>query len=157
MSSPSSKFTVVIPTRNRSDLAIRAVRSVVEYQGQDVQLLVSDNSTNASDIETLSEFCRDLADSRVTYLRPPQPLPMTEHWEWAMQQALNFPEASDFLYLTDRSIFKPGHLQRIIEIAQQNPGQVISYDWVTVFDHLDPIFVEKRNHSGQVIDRKSVV
>ena len=151
MSSPSSKFAVVIPTRNRSDLAIRSIRSVVEYPGPDLQLIVSDNSTNPSDIETLREFCRDLSDARVTYLRPPQPLAMTEHWEWAMQQALSRPEASHFVYLTDRSIFKPGHLQRIIGVAQQNPGQVISYDWVTVFDHLDPIFVEKRNHSGQLI------
>lgn len=151
MSSPSSKFAVVIPTRNRSDLAIRSIRSAVEYPGPDLQLLVSDNSTNACDSETLREFCRDFSDARVTYLRPPQPLAMTEHWEWAMQQALSLPEANDFVYLTDRSIFKPGHLQRIIEVAQQNPGRVISYDWVTVFDHLDPIFVEKRNHSGQLI------
>ncbi len=151
MSSPSSKFTVVIPTRNRSDLAIRSVRSVVEYQGQDVQLLVSDNSTNASDIETLSEFCRDLADSRVTYLRPPQPLPMTEHWEWAMQQALNFAEASDFLYLTDRSMFKPGELAKVIDLARQHPDQVIAYDWITIFDHLNPIFVEERGHTGRTI------
>jgi hypothetical protein len=76
---------------------------------------------------------------------------MTEHWEWAMQQALNFTEASDFLYLTDRSMFKPGELAKVIDLARQHPDQVIAYDWITIFDHLNPIFVEKRGHTGRTI------
>ena len=142
---------VIIPTRNRADLAINASRSVLSYSGADLRLIVSDNSTNEADISTLSDFCRQQSDPRVSYLRPPQPLAMTEHWEWALQQALRLSDVSHFIYLTDRSMFKPNEVGRIIELARQNPDKVISYDWVTIFDHLSPILVEERTHTGQVI------
>jgi hypothetical protein len=149
--SSTSKFAVLIPTRNRSDLAIAAARSVLECAEPHLRLLISDNSTAVHDQATLSEFCRAVGDARLTYLRPPEPLAMTEHWEWAMQQGLSLREVGHFVYLTDRSVFKPGYLQKLIELAREHPAQVISYDWVTVFDHLEPIFVEKRNHTGQTI------
>lgn len=151
MNGAYKKTAVIIPTRNRADLAINAARSVLSYGGKDLRLLVSDNSTNQADISTLAEYCGQLSDPPITYLRPPQPFAMTEHWEWAMQQALNLSDVSHFIYLTDRSMFKPNEVGRIIELSRQNPDRVISYDWVTVFDHLNPIQVEKRTHTGQVI------
>ncbi|MDQ3472710.1 MAG: glycosyltransferase [Acidobacteriota bacterium] len=151
MHSSYTKTAVIIPTRNRADLAINAARSVLGYGGDALRLLVSDNSTNEADLTTLAEFCRQLSDPRVTYFRPPQPFAMTEHWEWAMQQALNLADASHFIFLTDRSMFKPDEVGRIIELSRQNPDKVVSYDWVTIFDHWNPIFVEERTHTGQVI------
>ena len=155
MNSSYTRTAVIIPTRNRADLAISAARSVLSYTGEDLQLLVSDNSTNQADIAPLANFCGQLEDARVSYLRPPQPFAMTEHWEWAMQQALSLSNVSHFIYLTDRSMFKPNEVGRIIELARQNPDKVISYDWVTIFDHLNPILVEQRTHTGQVIPVKA--
>ena len=115
MNSSYTKTAVIIPTRNRADLAINAARSALGYQGEDLQLLVSDNSTNEADIKTLADSCRQLGDPRVLYLRPPQPFAMTEHWEWAMQQALKLSNVSHFIYLTDRSMFKPNEVGRILD------------------------------------------
>jgi hypothetical protein len=142
---------VVIPTRNRADLTINAIRSVLGYAGNDLRLLVSDNSTNEADLQTLAQFCEDLSDARFTYLRPPRSLAMTEHWQWAMEQALQLSDVSHFIYLTDRSMFKPGELAKVVDLARQHPDQVIAYDWITIFDHLNPIFVEQRGHTGRTL------
>jgi glycosyltransferase involved in cell wall biosynthesis len=150
--SPSGKTAVVIPTRNRADLAMTAIRSVISQPVSELQLIVSDNSTDDANRTVLEDFCRQLADPRVVYVRPPNALPMTAHWEWAIHQALALPDLAHVVYLTDRSMFKPGELAHIIELARRNPGKVISYDWVTIFDHLDPILVEQREHTGRVID-----
>src|SRR4051794_10821383 len=97
---------VVIPTRNRADLAINAIRSVLTQPGCDVQVLVSDNSTTDEDAGTLIRFCEQLKDERLRYIRPPESMSMSVHWEWAMQQALHLYSANHFSYLTDRMIFR---------------------------------------------------
>ena len=147
-----SETVVIIPTRNRADLAISAIRSVLNEPVDDVRVLVSDNSTAESEKIALADFCRQLLDPCLLYVVPPEALVMTEHWDWAMQPALQLPRADHFIYLTDRSIFRPGALASIIEISQRNPDKVVSYDWVTIFDHLDPILVETKHQTGRVVE-----
>lgn len=129
MSTNDSKdVVVVIPTRNRADLAINAIRSVLDQGIDGGWLIVSDNSTAESEKTALADFCRELSNPRLRYVAPPAPLAMTEHWNWAMQHALQLPEVDRFIYLTDRSMFKPGELAAIIRIAELNPDKVVSYE-----------------------------
>lgn len=104
---------VVIPTRNRAAIAMNAIRSVLDQPIDNVQVLVSDNSTAGRDREDLTNFCSELADPRLRYVRPPQSLAMPAHWEWPIQQALPSFEASHFLYLTDRMMFRTGVLKAV--------------------------------------------
>lgn len=148
----STETVVVIPTRNRADLAMNALRSVLEQPVDDLHLIVSDNSTIKGDRSALEAFCQQISDPRLLYIEPPTPLSMTEHWDWAMREALHRFDASHFLYLTDRSVFKPGVLRDIVKFANQYPDKVISYDWVTIFDHLSPIIVERQPQTGQLVE-----
>ncbi len=77
---------------------------------------------------------------------------MAEHWNWAIGEALRRYEANNIIYLTDRSLFKPGALSKILNLAEQHPETVISYDWVTVFDHLLPITVERQPQTGELLE-----
>jgi Glycosyl transferase family 2 len=147
----SRETVVVIPTRNRADLAIKAVRSVLDQPVNGLQVIVSDNSTIEADRSSLKRFCSRQADPRLLYLAPSKPLSMTEHWDWAMGQALERYSPGNIIYLTDRSLFKPGALSQILTLAKQHPGKVISYDWVTIFDHLRPITVEQQPQTGQLL------
>src|SRR2546422_2354060 len=99
---------VVIPTRNRPDLAMNAIRSVLQEPLVDVHVIVSDNSTTEADRSALAGFCARLSNARLLCIAPPRALPATEHWDWAMHQALQRYDAGHFIYLTDRSVFKPG-------------------------------------------------
>ncbi len=150
-----SRFTnllIIVPTRNRADLAINAICSVLEQDGSHVQVLVSDNSTQVEESRKLAEFCRGLPGDRLSYIQPPEPLPMSRHWNWAIEQALQRSTASHFVYLTDRMIFRPGELHRLVEILEAFPDRVVSYNHDRIVDHVRPIRVQQFPWTGQLFE-----
>src|ERR1044072_4237520 len=104
---------VVIPTRNRPDLAITAIESVLTESAGNLSLLVSDNATSEAAHQKLAAYCNGVSDPRLILVSPPEHLSMAAHWEWAMNQALRNTAATHLIYLTDRSLFKPGELAKI--------------------------------------------
>ncbi len=51
-------IVVVVPTRNRAQLAMNAVRSVLEQPVENVAVMISDNSTLESERDELSRLLR---------------------------------------------------------------------------------------------------
>ncbi|MFL6209377.1 MAG: glycosyltransferase family 2 protein [Pyrinomonadaceae bacterium] len=151
MSTSFQGLTVVIPTRNRSDLARRAIQSARAQPGGALRVLVSDNSTEQTEIERLQQFCAQLKDARLQYVRPPAPLAMSAHWDWAVQQALRS-DSSHFTILTDRMVFKQGQLKTVVDIARQYPAQIICYMHDKVHDFAAPFTVEQYNWTGKLYE-----
>src|SRR5262245_58396293 len=118
---------VVIPTRNRPDLAARTIRSVLAQEGGDLQVLVSDNSTMDQAVRDLATTCEQLGDRRLHYIRPPTPLSMSRHWEYALSEASRFLGFSHVLYLTDRMLLKHHALKTLADLAAAYPDAVINY------------------------------
>lgn len=141
---------VVVPTRNRAQIAINAIRSVLDQDVEGVAVMVSDNSTSESDREQLAGFCAQLNDTRLRYVRPPQSLPMTAHWDWAIDQALTSYDSSHVIYLTDRMMFKNGALKEVVKLATLYPDKVISYNHDRIVDHIQPIRVEHYPSTGKL-------
>jgi glycosyltransferase involved in cell wall biosynthesis len=133
------ELVVVVPTRNRAQIAKNAIRSVLDEHLEGVQVMVSDNSTADSEREELAEFC---ASMPVRYVRPPESLAMPAHWEWAIEEALSFYDASHFTYLTDRMMFKTGGLKELLDVISQYPNKVVSYNHDRIVDHVRPIHVD---------------
>ena len=134
---------VVVPTRNRSAIAMNAIRSVLDEPPEDVQVMVSDNSTSELEREALAAFCSARGDARLRYVRPPEPLAMSAHWQWAIEHALAFYQASHFTYLTDRMMFRMRALQEALKLATLYPNKIISYNMDRIVDHVRPIRVEQ--------------
>jgi hypothetical protein len=147
-----TRAVVVIPTRNRPTIAMNAIRSVLNQAVNNVDLIVSDNSTSETDREALGCFCSSLSDKRLRYLRPPQSLPMTSHWEWAIQQALRSYEASHFIYLTDRMMFRRGGLKEVVDLAALYPEKIITYNIDRIVDHVRPIRIEEYPATGRLFE-----
>jgi hypothetical protein len=143
---------VVVPTRNRARLAMNAVRSVLDQPVDDLRVLVSDNSTSASDLTELASFCNTLGDSRLRYVRPPQPLAMPAHWEWVIEQALADYAADHFTYLTDRMMFRTGALREVLALAALYPDKVITYNHDRICDDARPIRVEQYQVTGKLLE-----
>jgi hypothetical protein len=120
------KLGIVIPTRNRAELAIMAIRALLD-EPCDLQVLVSDNSTSASEVETLAAFCDAAADPRLIRLRPPRELSMPAHWDWALRQAMERFDGTHFTIHYDRKTFRPGHLALLAGLAARFPDEVITY------------------------------
>jgi glycosyltransferase involved in cell wall biosynthesis len=150
-----SGAVVVIPTRNRAQLAMNAVRSVLDQPVDDVSILVSDNSTSQQDCDELESFCARLGDSRLRYLRPPQPLAMPGHWQWAIEQALANYKSSHFTYLTDRMMFRNGALKEVLGLTALYPDKVISYNHDRICDDMRPIRVNQYEVTEKLLEVES--
>jgi glycosyltransferase involved in cell wall biosynthesis len=144
------EIVVVVPTRNRAEIAKNAIRSVLDERLDGVQVMVSDNSTAEPDREELARFCAALDDSRVRYVRPPESMAMTAHWDWAIEEALAFYDADHFTYLTDRMMFKTGGLKEVVHAADRYPDKVISYNHDRIVDHVRPIHVDHYPATGKL-------
>lgn len=77
-------FSIIVPTRNRSSLLEQALDSVVRQTDQDYELIVSDNCST----DRTAEVAAGAAQHReVKVVRPPQALPMADHWNFALTHA----------------------------------------------------------------------
>ena len=135
----SASLGIVIPTRNRADLAIASIQSALEWTGAArVRVLVSDNSTDASESLRLREFVAGL-QGRVELIRPDSSLGMTDHWNFAINQALASTTCSHFMFLTDRMLFKRGALDIIMGACERWPCDVVCFTYDRVQDYGEPI------------------
>lgn len=150
-SSEHKSTVVVIPTRNRADIAKNAIRSVLDQPGSDVRVMVSDNSTAPAELKELEEYCARLDDPRLHYVRPPGQLSMSAHWEWAIGQALESYDASHFIYLTDRMMFKRLALKEVLDIAAAYTDKIVSYNHDRIVDDRRPILIEQCPYTGKLL------
>lgn len=151
----ASGTVIVIPTRNRADLAWKSVESVLAQLDETIAVLVSDNSTSVEQRAELSGLCMSTAHPQLRYVSPPQPLPMTRHWDWAMENALSFYEPSHVSFLTDRMLFKPGTLPSVLEIGRSYPDKIITYMHDMVDDFARPVVVRQYTWTGDLYDVSS--
>ncbi|HZO59467.1 MAG TPA: glycosyltransferase family 2 protein [Solirubrobacterales bacterium] len=141
--------TIVVPTRNRPETLAVSVRSILRQAGPDVNVLVSDNSTDPDARDAARDFC---ALERVRYVRPPEPLPMPAHWAWALDAALGASNATHFAYLTDRMAFKDGELPRLLSAVRRVPDKVVSYNHDAVDDREVPAGLQLFPWTGKLFE-----
>lgn len=145
------QLTLVIPTRNRAELARTALDSILDQGVEGVRVLVSDNSTDASETQRLAAFVEPIGGA-VQYVAPPEPMPMTAHWEWAMERALADPDTTHVGYLTDRMVLRRGSLPVMVGILRRHPGQVVTYDHDELIDHTYPVRLVQHEWSGRLLE-----
>ena len=121
------KIAFVIPTRNRADLAIGAVQSLIDRQGCATEVLVSDNSSAETEARRLSDFCDRRDRDGLTYLRPPEPMSMGTHWDWALREALARSDATHLAVHYDRKVSRPGHFGALAGVIARYPDRLITY------------------------------
>lgn len=147
---------VVIPTRNRAELAANAIRSALAQDGRALAgVLVSDNSNDEAEAARLRAFCEALGDARVTYVRPPESLPMSPHWDWAAGRALELYGASHVTFLTDRMILRGGALEKLASVAGLYPDKLVSYMHDRVADDETPVRLHQNAWSGKLYEAES--
>jgi hypothetical protein len=128
------------------------VTSVLKQTGGCVTVVVSDNSTDLVEARRMERWCLKTGDKRLQYIRPGESLAMTDHWNWAMEQALALEEATHFIYLTDRMLFKPGGMSAVLEAASLYPDKVISYNHDKIVDHEVPLKIDQGAWSGALVE-----
>lgn len=122
-------YSIIVPTRNRPNLFLQTVDSIVRQDFDDYEVIVSDNS---SDSRTRDAFSALDVSSKFKYFRPDSELSMPDHWEFATLKATG----QYVIILTDRSVLCVGALKRIHHalVNSEKSVEVCSWPWNTYDD-----------------------
>lgn len=149
-----ARVVIVLPTRNRSELAISTIRTLLGQLQEDCRLIVSDNSTSSESLESLRSACEAFDSPWIRYQMPPQPLPMAEHWEWAISQALGDTsfDPTHVMIATDRMLFYELALSHFRKALKQALNCVVCYNNDSLVDLCIPLRLERRLWSGRLLE-----
>lgn len=140
------RLRVLIPTRNRAELAVAAALSVLEAGVPHVDVWVSDNSTKPDETERLAA---ELAGTGATIIRPAAPLGMADHWEWGLDRVLEDGRCTHVAVLTDRMVFQPGGLAAAVSAMLAFPWAIVSYGHDLLSDYEPPMRLEQVSWTGR--------
>jgi len=100
------KFSVLLPTRNGGPFLENCIRSILEQDYSDLELVISDNA-NA---DATPEICRKFSgDPRVKVLRLDTPVSVTDNWN----NALSGSSGDYILMMGDDDCLLPGYFCRM--------------------------------------------
>lgn len=128
---PAPRFSVLLPTKNRSIIVGDAIRSVLEQTLHDWELVVSDNDdSNSATREVVAGF----HDPRIRYFRTSGTLAMHENWESAFQNSTG----SHVLVLEDKQRLNRNALETLDRVLASHPDAVITYPVVLTREDVPP-------------------
>ncbi len=124
------RFSIVLPTRNRSHLLKWSLQSALQQNFDDYEVLVSNNGcTDATD--RVVEAC---GDSRIRYVKTGKALSMHDHWDFAMEKA----RGDLVLYLCDDDALLPDALPILSRHFQEDPHLDCLVYNLSVYNHPNP-------------------
>lgn len=100
------KFSVLLPTRDRLELAKGAIETVRSQSYRDWEIIVADNCS----AEDVAGYVSSLSDQRIVYTRSETALPVTENWN----RALNASSGEFIIMLGDDDGLVPGYFDRML-------------------------------------------
>jgi len=113
-------FSVLMPTKNRSEILGGAIESVLSQSFADFEILLSDNDDSAT---ATAEVVARYGDPRLRYFRTSGRLPMHENWENAFLQA----QGQQVLLLEDKMRLVPNALEILHRCLAEHGPLPISY------------------------------
>lgn len=121
-----TKFNVIIPTRERADVLVHCLRTVVAQDYENLEIIVSDNHSNDNTRDVVESF----SDKRIRYINTGRRLSMSSNWEYA----LSFVAEGYVGFLGDDDGLLPGSIKRLSEIiAEYRPDAInspyVDYNW----------------------------
>lgn len=144
------KVVFLIPTRNRSELALRAFKSASAAANPVVQLVVSDNSTDDAEANAL-KLGLDRLEGGVSYMRPPEPMEMTTHWNWAFEEVLRRHKPTHIGVLTDRMVVANAEaMDQLVEIVRRHQDVAVTFNIDTFNDIEKPYWLRRKSCQGGV-------
>jgi glycosyltransferase involved in cell wall biosynthesis len=112
----SPLLSVVIPTRNRREMALQAARSALEPLPFPVEVLLSDNASTDGTPELAGLL------PGVRYVRRASTIPMAEHWNLCVREA----RGKYVKVLCDDDWLIPGALEREVQALEGDPGLALA-------------------------------
>jgi glycosyltransferase involved in cell wall biosynthesis len=119
-------FTIIIPTRERSDTLMYTLKNALSQDYDQFQVLVSDNASG----DDTREKVGSINDSRLKYVNTVRRVSMSENWEFALSHV----DMGWITVLGDDDAILPGTLGKVNNIINKTGTSAIrsngcSYRW----------------------------
>lgn len=120
------KFTVIIPTRERSDTLFHCLRTLIAQDYDNAVFLVSDNFSQDKTKEVVDSF----QDPRIFYINTGKRISMSHNWEYALSHV----SSGWVMYIGDDDGLLPGALTTLNGVIQESKCQALTsvscaYTW----------------------------
>lgn len=115
------KFTVVVPTRERCETLGATIRSCLDQDHPDLEVVVSDNAS-LDDTRAVVESFRD---PRLRYVNTGRRVSMARNWEFALGAVAD--EENYVHYLGDDDALLPGAVSDVASLLRAHPSGAISW------------------------------
>jgi hypothetical protein len=119
--SASPLFSIVVPTRDRPDFVPLVIDALKAQSFRDFEVIVSDNAVR----RPFSPDPATFDGVRFRYVRPPSPVWMCDHWEFAVGHALGRYVG----ILGDRSLLVPSALASVARAIEESAPDAISWSY----------------------------
>lgn len=101
------KFSVLLPTRNRLELLVRAIETVRRQHYENWEIIVSDNCSE----EDVAGYVASLDDSRIKYFCTESFVPVTDNWNNALEKC----DGDYIIMLGDDDGLMKGYFSYLVE------------------------------------------
>lgn len=124
-----SKLTVVLLTRNRKLLATQALKSLVNQDYSNFQLVISDNSDDDSFEGVVAQTCTSFAN--FSYVKRSPPLNSEDHFKQVLREI----DSDYFVLFHDDDVARPSFISSLFLFITKNPDKVaVACNGVTIND-----------------------
>ncbi len=114
------KFSVVIPTRERAATLKHALRTCLNQNFDDYEIVVSDNDSSPPTRAVVDQA----ASPKVRYVRTPGPLAMSSNWDFGVSHA----HGEYVLLIGDDDGLLPHALAELDKLTREQPAKVIRWE-----------------------------
>ncbi|WP_048148514.1 glycosyltransferase family 2 protein [Methanolacinia paynteri] len=121
-------FSILLPTKNRSEIVHNAIDSVISQDFSDFELVIADND----DTDKTAIVVNGYTDERIKYHRTGQ-MSMSENWNYAYSKS----RGKYILLIEDKYIIKPHALEILRQYIDKYNPEVVSW-------RLNPVSLEKK-------------
>jgi glycosyltransferase involved in cell wall biosynthesis len=116
--SESNKYTVIIPTRERAETLYHTLRTVVEQEYDNLNIIVSDNFSQDNTKDVVTSF----SDSRIRYINTGRRMSMSENFEFG----LNHVSEGFVMFIGDDDGLLPGAIRRVNTIVEKTGMRAVT-------------------------------
>lgn len=148
------KVSILVPTRNRHDTLFHCLRTLIDQDYDNLEIIVSDNCSTPETRSVVESF----NSPRIRYIRTPQPCSMSHNFEFGLSHVTGEWVA----VVGDDDGLLPGGIRRALTLANDAGvkavgSRAITYNWPSVREGVAPSLEIPWSRKQRVVDSKSAL
>lgn len=139
------KVSICIPTYNQAEYLRFSVQSALAQKFDNLDIVISDNHSSDGTLKYLST----LTDERVHVVRPPQHLPMADHWRFCVSQSTG----DYFNLLSSDDVLLHQYVSKLAALLCKYPTAAFAYCAAQIIDEHGKFSGTERHVGGDFFRR----